>query len=468
MVLSGLLFQRVFASAVLTILFSVAPICLRAAEPDEVAGTMPEDYLPQLKQILAQAMARNPDMIARDFERVMQEARLTMSKSQRLPGIGGNFDYGISESASTNNASKSRNTGAQYNFSLGQALFHWGAIKNDIEIAKLGVKGASRETARVYRDIAAALRKSYLALIVQKLRVQQARQSFELARTDLEIAEAKKADGTISAAAYEGEKLRVRELELVVSRVALDFENNRRNLARVAGIPEADLNEASIPTDIPRPDYDEPLVAAVAAKTLRENARGSIEREIYDLKLEEAVRRQKIVATRLLPKFGVGAGYSLRNNTYVNGPTVNQEAVNEQRIAISGEWRLFDGFATSGAKREAAAGRRALEHRKNAAIDELLQNVQHLERTLKLDAEHLDLTATRHGIAITGHDLVIEGVELGTLPRGDIRRSEVNKLGAHAQSLEARAVFLGRWAELMAVTGNDPLLKNFSDRNARY
>src|SRR5688572_18852124 len=135
MVLSGLLFQRGFSKAVLAIVFSVSTICLRAAAPEEVVGTMPEDYLPGLKTILADSLKRSPEMIARSFDHVIQEAKLTMAKSARLPNVGGNFDYGITQTATASNtSSRSRNTGAQYSFNLGQALFHWGAIKNDIEI----------------------------------------------------------------------------------------------------------------------------------------------------------------------------------------------------------------------------------------------------------------------------------------------------------------------------------------------
>lgn len=466
MVLSGLLLQRVFASAVLTILFSVTPICLQAAAPDEVAGTMPEDYLPELKQILAQALTRNPEMIGRDFERVMQEARLTQSKSQRLPSLGGNFDYGVSQTAVTSlNSSRSRSTGAQYNFNAGQALFHWGAIKNDIEISKLNLRAGSVDTARLFRDIRTALRKAYLALIVQKARLKQVRESVALVESDIAIAKTKKEDGTISAAAFAGEELRLREAQLQLERVTSQFEADRTSFARVAGLPE--LKEDAIPADIPRPNFHETLAAEIAAQTLRDNARSTYEWEIYNLKLKEAQLRQKIVATRLLPKFGLGASFGQRNNTSVNAGSVSQEAVTEQRVAISGEWRLFDGFATSGAKREAATSRRALEHRQKVAIEELLQSVQQLERTLKLDAEALALAEVRHGIAVTGHEVIKEGVELGNLPKLDERRSTLNMMNAYATALEARALLLVRWSELVATAGLDPATKNFPDRNAR-
>lgn len=463
MVLSGFTFHRVVFSAVLA-LSGLSVLC-RGSEITEVAGTLPEDYLPGLKTILADALKRSPEMIARDFERILQDEKLKMAKSARLPSAGGNFDYGVSQTATTSaNSSQYRNTGAQYNFSLGQALWHWGAIKNEITIARISVQVLREDTARLYRDTALNLRKAYLALIVQKARVGHARQGIELLKAAVQVATIKKEDGTISGAVLEGEKLRLREAELQLNRLSADFEVNRRNFARLAGMRE--IPEDAIPADIPRPVYHEAIAAAVAAKTLRENARGTIEYNIYDLRLQQALLRQKIVATRLLPKFGIGVGYSLQNNTNVNGATVTQEAVTQQRVAVSGSWTFFDGFYTGAAKREAAISRRGLEYKKATEIEELLATVQQLERTLKFDAESLALADIRHGIATTAEEVAAEGIKLGHLPKVQGERARVDILQAYAAMLEARATFLSRWAELMATTGEDPVLHNLSDRNA--
>jgi outer membrane protein TolC len=463
MVLSGFTFHRLFFSAVIS-LFGLSVLC-RGSENAEVAGTLPEDYLPALKTILADALKRSPEMIARDFERIIQDEKLKIAKSARLPSAGGNFDYGVSQTATASaNSSQSRNTGAQYSFSLGQALWHWGAIKNEIEIQRISVQVGHKDTARLYRDTAVNLRKAYLALIVQKARVLHARESIGLVKAAVAVAAAKKEDGTISGAVFEGEKLRLREAELGLGRITADFESNRRNFARLAGMRE--LPEDAIPAEIPPPVYHEAVAAAVTAKTLRENARGTIEYEIYDLKLKQAMLRQKIVATRLLPKFGVGAGYSLRNNTNVYGASVSQEAVTEQRVAISGTWTFFDGFATGAVKREAAVSRRGLEYKKTTQMEELLQTVQQIERTLKLDAETLALADIRYGIATTALDVAAEGIKLGNLPAVQGERARVDILLAFAATLEARALFLGRWTELLSVTGEDPVLHNLPDRNA--
>lgn len=466
MVQKGLLLPRVLASAALVWVAAAALPAGRASEVPSVAGTMPEDHLPELKPLLAHALLRSPEQIARTFERTIQEARLTMARAARLPNVGGNFDYGLTESASTNNSAKSRSTGAQYSFNAGQALFHWGAIRSEIEMARLNLAAGDKETARIHREVGAALRKAYLALVVEKARVLGAQDAVALVEADVRVAQARKEDGTISGAVLAGEELRLRDARLQLARVQTEFGANRARFARAAGLPQP-LAESAIPDDIPRLQPRVELGTALAAHTLRENARSTLEWEIYDLRLREAEERRKVVGTRLLPKFGLGGGYSLRTNTYVNGPTVNQESVTETRIAVTGGWTIFDGFATGGAKREALASKRALEHRKTVEIDQLLQTVQQLERSLKNDVEALELADIRLGIARQGQEIMTETVALGTLPKAELQRGEANIRFARAAALEARAVYLGRWSDLVAATGRDPATRILSERHGR-
>lgn len=466
MVLPGYSLQRLLAGAVLVILFSGSSLRVRAAEAGEVAGTMPEDYLPELKVILTNALRRSPELVAREFEQIASEARLTIARGARLPQLSGNFDYGITESATTSNtSSRSRTTGAQYNFGLGQALFHWGAIKNEIEIARINMLVVQKDTARVYRETSTLLRKAYLALIVEKARVIQARETIKLVESDRDVARTKKQGGTISGAALAGEEIRLNEARLGLERAENNFRTNRRRFGRVAGLAGGEIPEQEIPDEIRRPAFPELLATAIVAETLRDNAKGTIEYAIHDLRLQEAIRRQKIVATRLLPKFGASASYGLSTNTYVNGSVVNQEAVTQQRIGVGGSWTIFDGLATRGAKREALAGKRAAEYRKTVEIEKLLEDLQAFQRSLKLDAEKLEFADIRQGTAHEGRNLVEQGIARGSLPKIELDRANVNILAASAENLEARATYLGNWSEFVALAGRDPAQNNLPDRH---
>ncbi len=465
MVLSGLTLRRVVSRLAFTlfVLFSIAGA---RAQPGDIAGTMPEDYLPDLKQILSGALQRSPDVMAKEFERLAQEARVTIANSARLPQAGGNFNYGSTQTATAGNtSSQTRDNGFFYNFGVSQAIFHWGALRNQADAARINLLVTERSFALAYRELSVLLRKTYLALIVEKARLRQMQQTLALARNDVVIATEKKERGSISSAALEGEKLTLRESTLDFNRAEAEFAKNRRRFAQLAGM--AEFPEERIPLEIPRPAYSEPRAAAMTAEFLRDNAKSSLEFEIYDLRLREAELRQKIEAVRLLPKVGANANYSLENTTNVNGIIAEQRAVTRQTIGIGGSWNVFDGFATRGAKREALVAKRSLEHRKAVDIELLLQNAQNLERALKLDAELLELTDTRHGMAIEGHKRISEEVGFGLLPKGDIDRAQVGILQSSARNLEARAAFLGRWSEFVALTRDDPVLNNLPARYVR-
>lgn len=467
MVSPGLTFQRVVSRAVLAV-FSLLLLASAPAQPAGIAGTMPEDYLPELKPILAHALQRSPETIAKEFDRLAAEAKLTQANASRLPRVGGNFNYGITRTAIAANTSRQEsNSGFYYSFGLSQAIFHWGALSAEREAARISVIVSNKGLALAYRELSVMLRRVYLALIVEKAELQQARKSLQLVRDDLAIVRAKKESGSVSGAAVAGEELRERELSVELARVEADFAANRRRFARLAGIAGGDLPEEKIPSDIPRPVYSEPLTTAMLAALLRDHAKGTIEYEIYDLKLRDAVLRQKIAATRLLPKFGANASYTLENSTNVNGNLAEQVATIRQSAGIGGSWDIFDGFATGGAKREALISKRALEQRKTADIEELLQNAQARERALKVDAELLDITDTRHGMALEGRDRIATEVGFGNLAKGEIERAQIGILQADAKKLGARATFLNRWSEFVALAGHDPVLNNLPARHVR-
>ena len=272
------------------------------------------------------------------------------------------------------------------------------------------------------------------------------------------------ARGAISTGDLEGEKLRVREAALELARAEGDFEQARRGFVRLSGARE--VTEATLPETIPAPGPIEPLAEALGAALRRDNAGGTLEAAIFDLKIKESLLRYRIESVRLLPKFFANAGYSLENTTNVNANAVNQQAVARQTYSISAQWAIFDGFAARAAKMEARSTQRYYEVRKSAELEALLQQAQHLERQLKLDREQLELAEIRRGLAIEGRRRIAEEAALGNLPKGDVERAEVGILQAEAARLAARAALLGRWSEYVAVAGNDPILNSLPVRYA--
>jgi outer membrane protein TolC len=465
MAFSGLTFQRAALRAVCALLVLLA-LSRAAVPPADLAGTMPEDYLPGLKSILEAAFQRSPQLIAADFDRTLAEVRIMSADAGRLPNVGGNLNYANNQTAiSSNTSSQTRDNGLFYNIGVTQPLFHWRALQNQSALARLNLLISQKSYERATRDLGVILRKAYLALVVEKARLRAAQDVLQLMRNEIPVTAEKKERGTVSSATLEGDKLRVREVQLDVDRVATEFDANRRRFARLAGL--ADLPEAAVPDEIPAPRFSPELAAVLTATALRDGAKSTLEWEIADMRVRDAMLRISSEKVRLYPKFFANAGYSLENSTNINGNAVNQQGIQRRTVSVYAQWSIFDGFATRAAVREALVSKRVQERLQQAEIDGILQNIQIFERYLKLDAEQLELSAIRHGMAIESRKVIAREFEFGNVPKGDLDRAQGAILQAEAKQQESRATLLGRWSEFVALASADPALHNPSFRHVR-
>lgn len=437
-----------------------------SAQQEEVVGTLPEDQLPGLKAILETAFQRSPQLVAAEFERVLAEARLDGADAARLPNVSGNLSYAINQTAvSSNTSSQTRDSGLFYSLGVTQALFHWKALKNQSDSARLNLLVARKSHDLAVRELRVILRKAYLALVVEKARLRAAAESLQLLRDEVAVTAEKKARGTVSSAVLEGERLRLREAELDYNRGAAEFEANRRRLARLAGMKE--LPDEAVPAEVPKPVFSPDLATALTAAALRDGAKSTLEYEINELRVRDAMLRHAIEKVRLYPKIFASAGFSLENSTNVNNDVVNQQGIQRRTVSVYAQWSIFDGFATRGAMREALANKRQQERRMEVDAEALLQNIQILERTLKLDAEQLALAEIRRALAIEGSKVVAKEVEFGNLAAGELARARAAILQAEARHQESRATLLGRWSEFVALTGAETTVKSFPTRHGR-
>ncbi len=436
------------------------------AVAEAVAGTMPEDFLPQLRPILAAAVERSPQVIGPLFEIELRQFAKVRADAGRLPSLGGNFNYGSTQtSTSTDSSSRSRDNGFFYNFGLNQALYHWGALKNESAIARINELLAAKSYEKAYREIAVLLRTLYLELVLRKVRLRLARANLDAANELLKVTRERVARGAAPAAETASDELRIRAARLEVGRAESDFTTVRRSIERLSGA--GPLDEAAIPAELPKPSTSDSLATALAAEVLRDGAKGTIEAQMHDLRIREALLRYEVEKVRLLPKFGLGAGYSLENNTNVNGNFVEQRAVARQTLSIGAGWAIFDGFTTRAQKMEAKAAQRLHATRRKLELEELQDKAQELERTVKLDAVQLDLADIQRANAVESRRVTAQEAGFGKVAKIDVDRADLVILQAEARLLEARAAYFKNWTQLVAISGHDPALKNLPVRHAR-
>src|SRR3954470_10317106 len=78
---------------------SLLPLAALGAEAPNIAGTMPEDYLPELRALLQAARQQAPVTIAAGIEVALNEARVYGADAPRLPNLSSNFSYTLSQTA---------------------------------------------------------------------------------------------------------------------------------------------------------------------------------------------------------------------------------------------------------------------------------------------------------------------------------------------------------------------------------
>src|SRR5438046_39484 len=76
----------------------IAPILMRGQSA--TAGNMPEDLLPELREILQVALNRSPQMIQNSLSVTLADANRYGTDSSLWPSLGGGASYGKSSSSS--------------------------------------------------------------------------------------------------------------------------------------------------------------------------------------------------------------------------------------------------------------------------------------------------------------------------------------------------------------------------------
>ena len=365
----------------------------------------------------------------------------------------------------TNTSTKSKNNGLFYNASLNQPLFTWGALKNQSEIARIGVAVAEKNYAEARRSLGVVLRQQYLMLIAKKALVRHGRFDLKLKQAELDLLKDKLANGTASQGEVGGKNLVVEDTSLQLARTEADFVAARRTFAHLAGI--GTLSEEAVPDEIPKPIYSAEAAKQLLAEFLRDGATSTFAAEVAALRIKEADLNYRIAKVRLLPRFNAQAGYSVQNSTNASSTSVSQTGVTQESVGVAGEWRIFDGFATKGAKLEALALKRLHERELQVATETALDAAQKLERDLALDARAMDMSDVRRNLAAGGLGRAKEELALGNVAQTTIDGATANLYAAEFNNANNRATFLWHWSEFVSLAGVDSPATKSPSRHAR-
>lgn len=448
------------------VLALVLALSAARAESDSIGSTLPEDYLPGLKTILQTALSQSPPVLAKEIDIALNEARVLGVDAQRLPSLSSHLDYARNQTAiSGNSGTQTNDSGFFYGIDLNQPVFHWGALKNQSDAARISVMVAEKNYQEMKRLIAIELRQRYLALIAKKAVLQQGRFALGLAAADLALAREKLAEGDARPNAVASQQMGFDEASLRLERDEAEFAGSRRSFARLAGLE--DLAEDAIPVEIAKPANPAAAATELLATFLRSGAKSAFQTEIYELLVHQDDLSYQVARVRQLPKFNARASYGLENTTNATPTSVLQQGVARQTVLLNTQWNIFDGFATRGAKHEALANKRLHERELQTSVDEALDKAQALQRALSLDARAMELTELRRQQSADDLAQVKENLGLGNTSKRAVADAQSNLYASEANNCAARATFLGHWAEFVSLAGTDPVLNFVPVQHAR-
>ena len=457
---------RFGGKSVRTMLVFILGLNVLHAELPTIEGTMTEDYLPGLKSILAAALKQAPQMVLSEINLVQQaEYARIGAQAAMLPSLSGSGSYSIGQSAPGSNPSaKSQSQGFYYSLGISQSVFQFGAVKNQVEIAKIAELISHKNHAEAYRLFAANLRLQYVALIVQKASLSSVTHRQKIAEALLKVEEEKLRNGTISPGDLLGSQLSFEEARLAVARAEQDYASALRIFAHLVGMPA--IEDSEIPAEIPKPTYSAEAAASIMALLRRDNAETTNAVQVAAFYVRQADLSYQITKVRLLPKFSAGASTTLSNSTSVSFGVISQDTVSSQSAGITGTWSIFDGFATGAAKKGALASKRAAEKSLQNQIQLTLDNAESMQKNLALTVQGLALVERRGELAEAAMNKMKDEFQKGNVSQAVVDEATYGFYIYQAAVARARGELLNKWADYISLVGLDPAMNNLPARYA--
>ena len=437
-----------------------------------VAGTMPEDLLPELKPILLGALDRSPDTIRRGIEFEQAEAHTYLSRGAMLPNVAGYMRYALNSAstASGNSNATSTSSGVFYALDVNQPVYHWGALKAQAEIDQLAVKIAARQFAEMYRVLATMVRARFLELVAKKAALRTA--SLQLKQAEMLLArdDQKLKDRALTPGDLVGPRLGIQEAQLGYDRAVAEFSYLKRVFTRLVGL--AELADDAIPADIPRPAPAADRGEGLFRNFLRDGAANTYVGQIFSFNIQQSDLNYRIAKTWLYPKFSAYAGYSVSNSTQADFNQVRQEAIAQRYVGVLANWPIFDGRATTGRKLEALGRKRANERQLQTYVESTTDAAQNLQQQVGFAARALELAETRFSLAQKGLEVTKENLAQGLASKDDVTNATLDVQSRFANpsgndTINARVNFLNRWVEFVSLVGADPAMNNLPPRYVR-
>jgi len=438
---------------------SIAATSLSYAQEVAVNGTVPEDSIPQLKALIVHGLQQSPEMISRQLDIAVADAqRMYTGISPMLPSASAGGNYGVTRSGvGLSSLAAGAAVGTSYGVSVSQPLFHWGALKNQLQIQNISALIARKQYIQGYLGFIGTVRSQYLGLIEEKLRLRNILLDLDIRKKALTLAQDKLSKGLISSNEIAGPEIEYEAGSLNADRERLSYDFSRHALAHLVGVDE--ITDESIPLEIPLPSYSANTAKQLLSGLLSEHAASNLDIQIASLGVEQAKLNYKIYRVAQLPMVGLSAGLNQNNIVTVVGNSISQSFVLQEQYSIGVGWNIFDGFSTRNRKREALLRERQSEMALAKKTDEILSLAQNKERGVSFAWRALAINERRYAIVKGAYEQMSDELKIGNISEDTATSQKSGFYSMQATAYSLRGDFYNTWCDYLSFVYADPALK---------
>ena len=428
-------------------------------QPVATLSPLPEDLIPALRPFLISALAQSPQMISRDIDVARAEGDRISDRAGMLPSLGTNVQYGSNTTTTTYSSAvnSSSSVGVLYNASANQAIYHWGALKAQADIGKIGLRIAERNYADAYRLLIVSTRTQFMDLIGKKISLRNATYALNQAEEALAAAKDKIKAKTLPPGGEIGPQMAVDDARLYRDRMVEDLDYSTRVFALSVG--QNDFTAQNIPEEIARPSYAPEVTTLLVQRFVQDQGENTYAIANLHDQIKIADLNYRIAKVGLRPMIGFNAYYSQQTTANVAPDHSIQQYITQSRnFNVVANWSIFDGLATRGRKLSTLSSKRSLERSLRTTVDQNLAQVRDLEKQLGFSWRGLSLTQQRRDMAEGGLNGTIDYVKRGFTSANDISAARMGLFQADSALAAARADFLNRWSTFLSTLCVDPML----------
>ncbi|HOI82546.1 MAG TPA: TolC family protein [Synergistales bacterium] len=326
--------------------------------------------------------------------------------------------------------------------SLSWLIYSSGAVENSIRAAELSVDAVRAESQRTAQLVAHASRNAFFELQRTRARASVAEEAYELAQEHRRRVEALYRNGIVAKNELLRVEVAVSEAELNLIRAESGIEVAFSALERSVGTTIRGRYRLPEPRSEPG-SIEMPLDPVTAALANRPEFRA----------LESSVRSARSMAAAAVGEKGPSVYF--QGDALSVGQTFYPDAMDDWKISIVAEWKLYDGGKSKARKDEALA-----------LADELLQRVEDMKHQVDLEVsvasldlrsalQRLEVARSQVTLAEEDHRMAVARYSAQVGTSIDVLDARVALSGSRTQLVDAVYDALKAWSDMKLALGEE-------------